>query len=158
MSAERILSPEEMKRACRKKSKHGIKAVISLSVLASLIAGAERWLAVQKMACGSATAENTKLKANIDLAVQLYKKYQKRNANKTHLRNQADEEREAETEAAEGCQDELHGEEPLDLKIGGDGFEQGRRSVWDVIAGKHREPTIRPKDETDKGENRPTKW
>lgn len=158
MSAERILSPEDMKRACRKKSKHGIKAVISMSVLASLIAGAEKWLAVQKMACGAESVDRTKLKANIDLAVQLYKKYQIRNANKAHLRNQEDEEREAEVEAAEGCQDELHGEEPLDLKIGGDGFEQGRRSVWDVLTGANHEPTIRPKRETDKGGNRPTKW
>lgn len=158
MSAERIMSPEDMKRACRKKSKHGIKAVISLSVLASLIAGAEKWLAVQKMACGPENARKTKLAANIDLAVTLYKKYQMRNANKAHLRNQADEEREAEIEADEGCQDELYGEEPLDLKIGGNGFEQGRRSVWNVITGENREPTIRPKDETGKGENRPTKW
>lgn len=156
MSAERIVSPEDMKRACRKKSKHGIKAVISLSVLASLIAGAEKWLAVQKMAGKSGA--NDKLKANIDLAVTLYKKYQMRNANKAHLRNLEDEEREAEIEAAEGCQDELHGEEPLDLKIGGDDFERGRRSVWDVITGANREPTIRPKQETGKGGNRPTKW
>lgn len=140
MNTDEKMTPRRKSRVWKRKT-NGIKAVVPLSVLSSLIVASKKHCAICKLQLDAVSAgehtqcANCKLARNVDYAEAALKKWERRNKTAFDIRCERRDKAKAEAAREGSCADELYGEAEtkpeFNLTAGAmDGLDAARPTRW----------------------------